>query len=49
MAAMRAPSWNRTRKLQGNGSRGLFDALMGRVAQPEGIAYELDTVGAILG
>ena len=49
MAAMRAVVEPNKGKLQGTAARGLFDALMERVAPPEGIAYELDTVGGVSG
>ncbi len=49
MAAMRALVEPNKGKLRGTAARGPFDGLMERVAPPEGITYELDTVGSISG
>ena len=49
MAAMRALIEPNKGKLQGTAARGPFDALMERVAPPEGVTYEQDTIGGVAG
>jgi epsilon-lactone hydrolase len=49
MAAMRAIVEPHKGKLRGTSARGPFDAIMERVAPPEGVAYEADMVGGISG
>jgi epsilon-lactone hydrolase len=49
MAAMRAIVEPNKGRLQGTAARVPFDAIMERVAAPEGVTYEADTVGGVSG
>jgi len=49
MTAMRAIVEPLKGKLQGTAARPPFDAIMERVPAPEGVSFEADTVGGILG
>lgn len=49
MAAMRAIVEPNKGRLQGTAARALFDAIMERVAAPEDVTYEADTVGGVSG
>ena len=46
MAGMRAMVEPNKGKMQGIAGRGPFDAIMMRIAQPEGVSYRQETIGA---
>ena len=49
MAGMRTMVEPNKGKMQGTAGRGPFDAIMMRVAQPEGISYRQETIGGVSG
>ena len=49
MAGMRAVVEPNKGKMQGVAGRGAYDAIMARVAEPEGVAYRQETIGGVPG